>query len=65
LMFSNDIKLFLEKAKTEEQETPRETQTGEKPDFFISIEPKSIDAKPGDTLDFRIKVRQKVVSMNR
>lgn len=55
----NDIKLFLEKAKTEEQETPRETQTGEEPDFFISIEPKSIDAKPGDTLDFRIKVTTK------
>jgi len=55
----NDIKLFLEKAKTEEKETPRETQTGEKPDFFISIEPKSIDAKPGDTLDFRIKVTTK------
>lgn len=55
----NDIKIFLEKAKTEEQETPGETQTGEGPDFFISIEPKSIDAKPGDTLDFRIKVTTK------
>ncbi|MCX9084297.1 MAG: hypothetical protein OIN87_05785 [Candidatus Methanoperedens sp.] len=65
----SDIKVFLENTKNEEQETPgetsretstpRETQKGDEPDFFISIEPKSIDAKPGDTLDFRIKVTTK------
>ncbi|MDO8725316.1 MAG: hypothetical protein Q7J35_04535 [Candidatus Methanoperedens sp.] len=54
----NDIKLFLEKTKNEEPDAQK-TQTNEEPDFFISIEPKSIDAKPGDTLNFRIKVKSK------
>jgi len=55
----SDIKVFLERTKNEEQETPQKTQTIELPDFFISIEPKSIDAKPGDILNFRIKVTTK------
>jgi len=54
-----DIKLFLEKAKNEEIEAAQRTPSSESPDFFISIEPKSVDAKPGDTLNFRIKVTTK------
>lgn len=55
----NDILPFIENKNGEEQGTAQKTTAGEDPDFFISIEPKSVDAKPGDTLDFRIKVTTK------
>lgn len=57
-----DVKNFCEEVKYEDpqcQILKYANQVGDNPDFFISIDPKKVNAKQGDIINYRIKVTTK------
>ena len=57
-----DIQNFCEQVKYEDPQCrilKYADQVGENPDFFISIDPKKVDAKSGDTIRYMIKITTK------